>query len=130
MLSMNYSKSITNFDMLCQRTASICLLFCCCLISCVQLSQDHMDCSPPGSNVHAISQARIREWAAISFSRGSSWPKNGIYIFCIGRQILYHWATKEALFQVHHQLWYAVHMHCLHLLLYNRLFFHFKSPHS
>ena len=31
-----------------------------------------MDCSPPGSSVHGILQARILEWVAISFSRGSS----------------------------------------------------------
>ena len=35
-----------------------------------------MDCSPPGSPVCAISQARIQEWVAISFSRGSSWPRD------------------------------------------------------
>ena len=34
--------------------------------------QDQMDCSLPGSFVHGISQARILEWVAISFSRGSS----------------------------------------------------------
>ena len=33
---------------------------------------DHMDCSLPGSSVHRILQARILEWVAISFSRGSS----------------------------------------------------------
>ena len=33
---------------------------------------DLMDCSPPGSSVHEISQARILEWVDISFSRGSS----------------------------------------------------------
>ena len=33
-----------------------------------------MDCSPPGSSVHGIPQARILEWVAISFSRGSSLP--------------------------------------------------------
>ena len=33
---------------------------------------DPMDCSPPGPSVHGISQARILEWVAISFSRGSS----------------------------------------------------------
>ena len=33
---------------------------------------DSMDCSPPGSSVHGILQARIWEWVAISFSRGSS----------------------------------------------------------
>ena len=35
---------------------------------------DPMDCSPPGSSVHGILQARILEWVAISFSRGSSDP--------------------------------------------------------
>ena len=35
-------------------------------------SCDPMDCSPPGSSVHGVSQARILEWVAISFSRGSS----------------------------------------------------------
>jgi len=34
-----------------------------------------MDCSPPGSCVHEIFQARILEWVAISFSRGSSQPR-------------------------------------------------------
>ena len=37
---------------------------------------DPMDCSPPGSSVHEILQARISEWVAISFSRGSSPPKD------------------------------------------------------
>ena len=35
-----------------------------------------MDCSPPGSSVHGISPARILEWVAISFSRGSSRPRD------------------------------------------------------
>ena len=35
----------------------------------------------------------ILEWTAISFSRGSSWPRDWTHISCIGRQILYHWAT-------------------------------------
>ena len=35
-----------------------------------------MNCSPPGSSVHGIFQARILEWIAISFSRGSSQPRN------------------------------------------------------
>jgi len=33
---------------------------------------DHMDCSPPGSSVHGVLQARIREWVAMPSSRGSS----------------------------------------------------------
>ena len=37
---------------------------------------DLMDCSPPGSSVYGIFQARILEWVAISFSRGSSQPRD------------------------------------------------------
>ena len=51
-------------------------------------------CSPPGSSVHGISQARILEWVTISCSRGSSQSSDWIwvsYISCIGRQILYHY---------------------------------------
>ena len=54
------------------------------------------DCSLTGSSVHGISQARILEWVATYFSRGSSWPRDWICISCIGRQILYHWALREA----------------------------------
>ena len=44
--------------------------------SCLNL-YDPMDCSPPGSSVHGISQARILEWVVISSSRGSSRPRVG-----------------------------------------------------
>ena len=37
---------------------------------------DPVDCSPPGSSVHGILQARVLEWVAISFSRGSSRPRD------------------------------------------------------
>ena len=59
-----------------------------------------MDCSPPGSSMHGMCQARILEWVAISFSRGSSWSRDRTWvpcISCIGRQILYCWATGEVL---------------------------------
>ena len=56
-----------------------------------------MDCSPPGSSVHGIFQARILEWVVISFSKGSSWPMDRTHVSCIGRQILHHWTTWEAL---------------------------------
>ena len=55
-----------------------------------------MDCSPTGSSVHGTSQARILEWVAIYFSRGSPWPRDRTCISYIGRPILYHWATWEA----------------------------------
>ena len=38
---------------------------------------DPTDCSPPGSSLHGFLQARILEWVAIPFSRGSSWPRDG-----------------------------------------------------
>ena len=43
---------------------------------------DPMDCSPPGSSVHGILQARILEWVAIPFSRGSSWSRDWNCISC------------------------------------------------
>ena len=54
-----------------------------------------MDYSPPGFSAHGIFQARILEWVAISFFRGSSWPRDQTYVSCIGRWILYHWPTTE-----------------------------------
>ena len=51
------------------------------------------DCSPPGSSVLGTLQARILEWVPISSSRGSSRPRDRTCISCIGRWILYHWAT-------------------------------------
>ena len=55
-----------------------------------------MDCIPPGSSVYWISQTKILEWVAISFFRGSSPPRDQTRVFCIGRQILYLWATGKA----------------------------------
>ena len=54
------------------------------------------DCSPPGFSVLGISQARILGWVAISSSRGSSQSGDWTHISCIGRKILYHWATWKA----------------------------------
>ena len=54
---------------------------------------DPMDHSPPSSSVHGILQARILEWVAVPFSRGSSQPRDRTcisYVSCIGRQVLYH----------------------------------------
>ena len=58
-----------------------CDLLCVCLVTqwCPTL-WDFMNCSPPGSFVHGIFQARILEWVAIPFSRGSSQPKDQIQV--------------------------------------------------
>ena len=62
-------------------------------------SQSHLtlwrpvDCSPPGSSVHGILQARMLEWIIISTSRGSSQPRDQTcvsYVSYIGRRVLYH----------------------------------------
>ena len=51
------------------------------LQSCLTL-WDPMECSPPGSSVHGISQARILEWVAMPSSRGSSQPRDRTHISC------------------------------------------------
>ena len=56
----------------------------CCLVAKLCLPPCHpMDCSPPGSSVHGISQARILKWVAISFSRESSRLRNRTSVFYI-----------------------------------------------
>ena len=66
------------------------------LISRVQLFATSMDCSRPDSSVQGIPQARILEWVANSSSRGSSQIRDRTLISCVGRWILYHWATWKA----------------------------------
>ena len=63
---------------------SVCLTLC-----------DPTDCYQSGFSVRGISQARIQDWVAMSFSRGSFWIRVWTYVLCLGRQILYPWATGE-----------------------------------
>ena len=55
-----------------------------------------MDGSPPGSSVLGVIQARIPEWVAISYSRGSSQPNPAPHVFCIDRWVLYHCEAVKA----------------------------------
>ena len=67
------------------------------LHSCLTLCNP-MDCSPPGSSVHGILQARILEWVASSFSRGASWPRDRncvSYVSCSYFSVLI-WTSLEA----------------------------------
>ena len=72
----------------------VCVCVCMCVCSVVSNSLwPHGVCSLPDSSVHVILQARILEWVATSFSRGSSQPRDGTHIYCIsciGRWVLYH----------------------------------------
>ena len=53
-----------------------------------------MHCSPPGSSVHGIFQARILEWVAISFSRESSHHRNRTQVSCIAGSFFTLWSTR------------------------------------
>ena len=57
---------------------------------------DPMDCSLPGFSTHGILQARILDWVAIPFSRGSSWPRDWALVSCIAAWFFTIWATREA----------------------------------
>ena len=57
---------------------------------------DCMDCSPPGSSLHGILQARILEWVAFSFSRGFSQPRDQTWVSRIAARFFTIWATSEA----------------------------------
>ena len=65
--------------------------------SCLTLC-DPVDYSLPRSSVHGIFQARVLEWVAISFSRGSSWPRDRTLVYCIAGRLFTVWATWEVHF--------------------------------
>ena len=62
--------------------------------SCLTLC-DPMDCSPPGSSVHEILQARILEWVDIPFSRGSFRPKDQTQVSAIAGRFFTIQATRD-----------------------------------
>ena len=64
--------------------------------SCLTLC-DPMDCNLLGFSIHGILQARVLEWIAISFSRGSSWHRDRTRVSRIGGRRFNLWATREAL---------------------------------
>ena len=55
-----------------------------------------MDCSQPGFSVHGLLQARIPEWVAVSFSRGSAQPRDRTQVSHIAGGFFTAWATREA----------------------------------
>ena len=96
----------------CTNAIQVCV--CACMLSCIQIyfsryyeilwskvAQscptlcDPMDCSLLGSSVHWIFQSRILEWVAISFSRGSSQPRDWTLVFCIAGRHFYHLNHQE-----------------------------------
>ena len=69
------------------KVTQLCLTFC-----------NSMDCSLPGSSIHGIFQAGVLEWVAISFSRGSAWPRDLTGVSRIADRLFTIWATREARF--------------------------------
>ena len=86
-----FQKTITANNWLCAWT----------LVSCL-VTQSYptlchpMDCSPPGFSVYGILQARIQEWVAIPFSRGSSWSKDWTLVSSIAGGFFIVWVIREA----------------------------------
>ena len=109
---LQYEKS---FPLLCfslQRTRSllllpllfilICVCVCVCMWWCGLVTEScptlvtTMDRRAWQATVHGILQARILEWVAISFSRGSSWPRKWTGVSCIVGGFFINWTTREA----------------------------------
>ena len=77
------SEPVSNYCYYCLQTVGsmLCLVTQSCLTLC-----DPMDCSPPGSSVHEILQARILEWVAMPSSRGSSQPRDRTQVLEQGKR--------------------------------------------
>ena len=70
---------------------------CCCLVAKWDPTHcDPMDCSLPYSSAHRISQARILDWVAISFSRGFSQPRARTKVSCTADRFFTNWTSRES----------------------------------
>ena len=74
-----------------------------------------MDCSPPGSSLHGILQARLLEWVAIAFSRGFSRPRDQTQVSRIVGRYFNLWATREATKERQCQKMLKLLHNCTHL---------------
>ena len=78
-----------------QMCVFVCQACVCVLVAKSFLTLWPMHCSPPGSSVHGILQTRIMECVAISFSRGSSWPRDQTQVSWIAGRFFTIWATGQ-----------------------------------
>ena len=111
-------------------------LLICCACNCLSRFShiwlcNPMDCSPSDSSVHGILQARILEWVAIPFSRGSSWSRDQSQVSRIAGRFFTIWATRG----VKREHWIAVQsfglqIQCSHVegLKLCNIEKHFKRP--
>ena len=82
----------------------VCVCVCVCISHSVMSDCGRLDCSPPGSSVHGILQARILEWVTISYSRGSFRHRDWTQVFCTAGRFFTDWATREVLTK-HSPVW-------------------------
>ena len=90
--------------------------------SCLTLC-DPVDCNLPGSSVQGILQARTLEWAAISFFRGSSWPRDRTRVSGIAGRCFILWATRSTMNTIEVLLHSFTWPVCLHFLTPSWIFF-------
>ena len=97
--------------------------------SCLTLC-DPMDCSLPDSSVHGILQARILERVAISFSKGSSWPRDRTHVSCIAGRFFSTGASWEALFseECFSRHWVSQDIHSFYWMNFGRFSTFFSTP--
>ena len=81
--------------------------------------------SLPGSSVHGILQARILEWVAVLFSRGSSWPRDQTCVSRIAGRFFTIWIPREAIFSIcmykymHTIIYLCTYKHvCVYICIY------------
>ena len=85
LIKIIYQNKVMTWEVKWSEVAQLCPTLC-----------DPVDCGPPGSSIHGILQARILEWVAISFSRGSSRPRDRTRMSRIAGRRFNLWATREA----------------------------------
>ena len=84
-----------------------------------------IDCIPPGSSIHWIFQARVLEWVAIPFSRGSSWPRDQTLVPHIAGRCFTVWATREAPSYIHIHIYIYIHTY---IYVYIYIYIHIYVP--
>ena len=85
-----------------------------------------MDCSLPGSSVHELFQVRVLEWVAISFSRGSSRPREWTQVSRIAGSGFNLWATREPLVPNHFAVCLKLTQYCKSNILQLKHFLKFQ----
>ena len=90
----------------CVLVAQLCLTLC-----------NPMDYSQPGLYVHGTLEARILDWVAIPFSRGSSWPRDLTWVSCIAGRFFAIWATRQWVLLFLLLILSSVRLGCLRFLM-------------